>query len=56
LLLGDISGDQIILKYHYVPGMTAEPPVRIEGMKILDDPKPFLRIADPPARLRLFLP
>jgi hypothetical protein len=56
LLLGDITGDQVVLKYHYVPGMTTEPPVQIEGMQILDDPKPFVRIANPPARLRLFLP
>ena len=56
LVLGDVTGEQIVLKYHYVPGMTTEPPVRIEGVRMLDDPNLFVRIANPPARLRLFLP
>ena len=56
LLLSGISGKEVVLKYHYVPGMASEPPVAIQGIRILDDPKTFIRLADPPSRLRLYLP
>ena len=56
VLITDIAGQEIVLKYHFVPGMRTEPAVQIDGVHLLDDPKPFVRIANPPARLRLYLP
>jgi hypothetical protein len=58
LEVSNLEGDTIVLKYHYIPGMRTEPPVGIDGIKILDDPEPFIRIKQPPAhtRLRLYLP
>ncbi|MBN9132346.1 MAG: hypothetical protein J0H48_03145 [Nitrosospira multiformis] len=58
LEISNLEGDAVVLKYHYIPGMLAEPPVEIDGVKILDDPEPFIRITRPPAhtRLRLYLP
>ena len=56
LSLSGLAGKDVILKYHYVPGMASEPAAHIEGVKILDDPKSFIRIVDPPSRLRLYLP
>lgn len=56
LMLRNLEGDVIILKYHYIPGMRSDPPTEIDGIKILDDPQPFIRITQPPQSLRLFLP
>jgi hypothetical protein len=49
-------GSEVVLKYHYVPGLVTEPPVQLSGEHLLDDPMPFIRIANPPAQLRLYLP
>jgi hypothetical protein len=43
----------IVLKYHWIEGLRAEPPLAIEPVRLGDDPIPFIRIADPPARFRL---
>ncbi len=56
LLLTDVSDSEIVLKYHYVPGMVADPPIRIEGVRMLDDPHLFVRIENPPRQLRLYMP
>jgi hypothetical protein len=56
LLITDIVGSEIVLKYHYVPGLVTEPPVELSGERLLDDPTPFIRIADPPAQLRIYIP
>ena len=56
LLLTDVVGPRVVLKYHYVPGMTSDPPARIDGVYLQDDPKPFVRIENPPQTLRLYLP
>jgi hypothetical protein len=54
LALSHLSGESIILKYHWVPSLHAEPPVEIDSVKMLDDPEPFIRIQHPPQLLRLF--
>ena len=54
--LSDLVGPEVVLKYHYVPGMASDPPVRIDGVRMLDDPNPFVRIKEPPPRLRLYMP
>jgi len=56
VLLSDLAGPEVVLKYHYAPGMKSEPPARIDGVPMLDDPKPFVRIKDPPPRVRLYMP
>jgi len=56
LTLSDLVGPEVVLKYHYVPGMASDPPVRIDGVRMLDDPNPFVRIKEPPPRLRLYMP
>lgn len=54
--LADLVGATIVLKYHYLPGMRTEPPARIDGVRVGDDPTPFVRIRQPPAQLRLGMP
>ena len=51
--LANLEGETVVLKYHFVPGMRAEPPTRIDGVRMLDDPQPFIRITRPPRSLRL---
>lgn len=54
--LSGLQGDVVVLKYHYVPGMRAEPNARVDGVKLFDDPEPFIRISQPPPSVRLYLP
>lgn len=56
LSLSDLKGDVLVLKYHYVPGMRSDPPVAIDGIKMLNDPQPFIRITRPPRTLRIYVP
>ena len=56
VLFTDIRGREIVLKYHFVPGLRADPAVEIGSVQMLDDPQPFVRIANPPSRLLLYLP
>jgi hypothetical protein len=53
LELSDLAGDEVVLKYHWVQGLSASPPVKIEPVKILDDPIPFIKLVKPPARVIL---
>lgn len=48
-----MEADEVVLKYHWVPGLVAEPPVQIEKRSLLDDPRPFIAIAHPPKRFSL---
>lgn len=52
--LADLKGDTVVLKYHYVPGLRTDPPTEIDGVQLLDDPVPFVRIRKPPAAVRLY--
>jgi len=51
--LTDLRGDDVILKYHWVEGLAGDPPARIEPVRLLDDPIPFIRILEPPSALTL---
>jgi hypothetical protein len=51
--LDDLEGQTIILKYHFVPGLQAQPPAAIDGVLMPGDPQPFIRITRPPKALRL---
>ena len=51
--LSDLKGEEIVLKYHWTKGLSASPPAKIVPVKIADDPIPFIKIIQPPARLTL---
>ena len=53
LELSELKGDELILKYHWVDGLTAEPSVRMEPIRIADDPIPFIKLIHPPSTLKL---
>jgi hypothetical protein len=53
LELSDLKGKEIVLKYHWIKGLSASPPARIAPVKIYDDPIPFIKIFEPPAALTL---
>jgi hypothetical protein len=53
LELSDLKGNEIVLKYHWVEGLTAAPVTRIEPIKMADDPIPFIKLVHPPARVTL---
>lgn len=48
LSLNGLGGDEVILKYHYVPGLQASPAVPIEPVLLPGDPQPFIRLVRPP--------
>lgn len=56
VLIANIKGPELVLKYHYTVGMVTDPPALIQGVFFLDDPQPFVRIVAPPPRLRLYIP
>jgi hypothetical protein len=47
---------EVILRYHYVPGMRADPSAVIEEVRVCDDPHGFIRLVNPPRSLRLYCP
>ena len=53
LELANLEGSEVILKYHWVRGLSAVPAVRIEPVKIADDPIPFIKLIAPPPNLIL---
>ena len=53
LALSELKGSEVILKYHWVEGLMASPPTRIEPVKMADDPIPFIKLIDPPGNLVL---
>jgi hypothetical protein len=53
LELSELRGNEVILKYHWVEGLTASPPVKIEPVEMLDDPIPFIKLVAPPSSVSL---
>jgi hypothetical protein len=53
LELSDLRGKEVVLKYHWVEGLTASPPTKIEPVKMLDDPIPFIKLVAPPSSVSL---
>jgi hypothetical protein len=53
LELSELTGREVILKYHWIEGLTASPPVTIEAVKMLDDPIPFIKLVRPPSSVSL---
>ena len=53
LELSDLKGNEIVLKYHWVEGLTAAPTTSIEPIKMADDPIPFIKLNNPPDQVTL---
>src|SRR5262249_2009230 len=53
VIFADLVGSEIILKYHFLPGLKSEPPTTLVPVYYAGDPTPFLKIIDPPSRLAL---
>ena len=53
LELSELAGHEVILKYHWIEGLTASHSVRIEPVKMSDDPIPFIKLVNPPANVVL---
>jgi hypothetical protein len=49
----NVTGREIILKYHWVEGLRGIPAVKMVPVKLGDDPIPFIKIIDPPANFAL---
>jgi len=47
---------EVVLRYHYLDGMKADPPVPLEPVKVPGDPQPFLRLVRPPAEVTILFP
>lgn len=56
LILNELRGPLVLLKYHYIPGMRSDPPALLQGVTLMDDPNQFVQIVNPPQRLRLYMP
>lgn len=56
VLLSDVSGDSVVMKYHYIRGLESKPATTIIPIKIMDDPNPFVKILNPPSEVVLYLP
>lgn len=46
--VSEASGDEIILKYHYLHTFVCRPDCRVERAPVESDPVGFIRVADPP--------
>lgn len=58
LIFENVSGGdagEVLLKFHYTPGLVSDPPLEIRPVKLMDDPNPFISVAAPPSRFRLFM-
>lgn len=56
LAISDLSGNSVILKYHFVSGIKSEPEATLVPVKLMDDPVPFIKIINPPKSIQLYMP
>jgi hypothetical protein len=42
---------EVVLRYHYAPGLVTDPPTPITGVPVDGDPQAFIRLASPPRRV-----
>jgi hypothetical protein len=49
----DVAGERVVLRYHYVKGLVAEPNAVLRPARIGDDPTPFVEVLYPPPRFTL---
>jgi len=45
--LNKVSGKELVLKFHWLPGFKSSPPLEIKPVYLLDDPVPFIRVLNP---------
>jgi hypothetical protein len=50
-----LTGKEVIVKYHFLPGLTSIPSASIHPVFLEDDPIPFIQILNPPPDIRLFV-
>jgi hypothetical protein len=53
LELSELKGNDVLLKFHWIEGLTATPLTTIEPVKIADDPIPFIKLVHPPSHVIL---
>ena len=53
LELSELRGNDVVLKFHWIEGLTATPSTPIEPVKIADDPIPFIKLVHPPSHVIL---
>ena len=53
LELKSLKGHEVILKYHYIPGLASTPPVTLAPVFLGSDPIPFIRLLSPPPEIVL---
>jgi hypothetical protein len=56
VVFSDLSGPAVLLKFHLVPGLKTEPATTLIPVQLADDPTPFVKIVDPPKKIRLYFP
>ncbi len=56
LVLANVTGEEVVLKYHFVDGLVANPPLDLRPFQVLNDPNPFVRVVHPPPAFTLRLP
>lgn len=49
----DVEGNEVVLKYHWVRQLVSQPDLRIEPLRVGDDPIPFIKIVNPPRQFTL---
>ncbi len=47
IVLSDLKGPEVVLKYHYIPGLVSSPETDIKPVYISDDPLPFIQLNNP---------
>ena len=55
IALTDLQGSQVVLKYHYIEGLTATPKTAITPVYLSDDPLPFIALDNPVESVTLSL-
>ncbi len=55
IVLSDLQGNVVTLKYHYFPGILSSPRSTILPIYMMDDPTPFISIRNPPRDMTLSL-
>ena len=53
LVVSEVKGNEVILKYHWTPELIGTPAVKIVPVQMYEDPVPFIKILDPPTTFTL---
>jgi hypothetical protein len=48
IVLSGLRGNEVILKYHFSEKLVADPPLRLEAVRLDPDLPPFIRLVSPP--------